>query len=316
MDAISCGGLAKAFRNTLAVEGVSFSVPKGRVVALLGPNGAGKTTTLRMLTTVIKPDAGTATVCGRDILRESLSVRKAIAIVSQSTWLNHYLSLRDNILTYLLLRGLTWTEAQRRTQWAIDAFELGQHTAKRSEELSGGLRRRTMVARALACSAQCYFLDEPSIGLDPGAKQTFWKQLSALVRHAGATTFLTTHSMDEVEALCDDVILIDQGKVITSGSVQELVESLGTTEVEFKLTAELERVPDFGPTAKRVTLNGHTLSVAFAHGKEAIPRALFRLLDYGVQVCSMRVVPPRFEDVYLTLVKAQDRRRGGNVSGE
>ncbi len=312
MDAISCSELAKSFRNVRAVRGISFSVPEGRVVALLGPNGAGKTTTLRMLTTVIRPDSGTAAICGRDILRESLSVRRAISIVPQSTWLNHYLSLRDNILTYLLLHGLSWADAKKRAQWAIDAFGLGQYTTMRSEQLSGGLRRRTQVARALACSAQCFFLDEPSTGLDPKAKQAFWKQLSEVVRDAGATTFLTTHSMDEVEALCDDVVLIDQGAVVASGNVQELVDSLGTTRVEYELASLPECVPDFGPSSKGVNLSGLTLSASFMHGKEAIPRALFRLLESGVEVRSMRVVPPRFEDVYLTLVGAGERRNGGD----
>lgn len=301
--AIWCADLRKRYRNIDAVRGVSFSVEPGRVIALLGPNGAGKTTTLRILTTVIRPDCGKASVCGYDIVREPMLVRRAVAVVPQSVWLNHYLSVRDNILVYLLLRGLSWREARRRTSMAMDVFGLGKFAGLRCEQLSGGLRRRAQVARVLACQAQCYFLDEPSVGLDPSARLEFWSQLAHLVRQSGATTFITTHSMDEVEALCDDLILINNGVVVASGSVKGLLQEMGKTEVEIELgsplTTSLDELPGMDVESE---VRGNVLTLRMKHAQWALPRVLELLTNGGTVVRSLRVMPPRFQDVYLSLI--------------
>lgn len=312
--AIWCADLEKRYRNINAVNGVSFSVEPGRVVALLGPNGAGKTTTLRILTTVIRPDYGRASVCGHDIIREPMLVRRAVAIVPQSVWLNHYLSVRDNILVYLLLRGLSWREARRRTSWAMDIFGLSKFASLRCEQLSGGLRRRAQVARVLACQAQCYFLDEPSVGLDPSARLEFWEQLAHLVRQSGATTFISTHSMDEVEALCDDLILINNGVVVASGSVKGLLQEMGKTEVEIEvgsaLTTPLEELLGMDVESE---IRGNVLTLRMRQAQWTLPRVLEILANSGTVVRSLRVMPPKFQDVYLSLI---GQTQVGSVSQE
>lgn len=301
--AIECCNLYKRYGQIRAADGVSFEVYPGRVCGLLGPNGAGKTTTIRMLTTVIKPCSGTARVCGYDIIRDAAKVRRCAAVVPQSVWMNHYLSVWDNILVYLLLRGLTWREAKHRASWAVEVFGLEKYIRFRCEQLSGGLIRRVQVARTLASPAQCYFLDEPSIGLDPKMKVEFWGQLSALVRASGGTTLITTHQMEEVEALCDDVILIDKGRVVATGSVKALTEQLGVT------TAEVDLAADRRPPAEELerlgmewACEGNTLRLRFKRGAEMLPRLLAALDRNGISIRAVRVVPPKFQDIYLALV--------------
>jgi len=301
---IECHNLKKQYRDTLAVDGASFQVSSGRVVGLLGPNGAGKSTIMRILTTVIRPDGGSACVGGFDIATQALRVRQRIAVVPQSGWLNHYLSLRDNILVYLLLRGTRWREAQEKTEWAMDLFELNEHAHKRCEQLSGGLIRRTQIARVLATEAPCLFLDEPSVGLDPRARREFWSRLAEQIRREGTTTLLATHSMEEVESLCDDVILVNKGQIVAQGSVGNLMSEFARTRVEIELSHHCQpRIPE--RISREVTLRGNILTVDLHQGQKALPQLLEGLADGGCRVRSLKVLQPRFEDVYLSLIPTE-----------
>lgn len=306
--AIECHSLRKVYRKRFhppitAVDGVSFEVASGQVVGLLGPNGAGKTTTLKILSTVIRPDAGSATVCGYDIRTQPILVRRAISMVTQGGWLNHYLSVKDNILVYALLHGQPWGRAVRRTSWAMDVLGLVKYKRMRSENLSGGFRRRVHIARTLATSAQCYFLDEPSVGLDPQARLEFWDRLGELVRESRATTFITTHSMDEVEALCDDVILIDKGAVKAVGPVTRLIETIGRTEIRVELGMNAsEPCRMLSSLGYDCVAEGKGLSLKVQNNQRGIADILSALTDGGIVIKSLQVLPARFEDVYLSLV--------------
>lgn len=311
--AIVCSDLRKGYRGREVLRGVSFEVLPGRVVGLLGPNGAGKTTTLRILTTVIKADRGTATVNGLDVTRNPLSVRRCIAVVQQFNWLNHYLSVEDNVLTYLMLHEMPWATARRKTAWALEVFGLAEFRRMRCEQLSGGLRRRVQIARALAVPAVCYFLDEPSTGLDPKARREFWQLLNGLLGELRATVFLNTHSMEEVTALCNDVILLDQGEVRAQGSVSGLMREAGRSrvrvELEFPPGAVDAEMVELGVS---VDTEGRSVTLLMKPDPDLLPQALLVLTRAGNSIRSIEAVPPTFEDVYLRLIGQAEDRRGGD----
>lgn len=185
----------------------------------------------------------------------------------------------------------------------MDVLGLVKYKRLRSENLSGGFRRRVHIARTLATSAQCYFLDEPSVGLDPQARLEFWARLGELVRESGATTFITTHSMDEVEALCDDVILIDKGAVKAVGTVSGLIETIGRTEIRVDLDTDAsEPCRLLSSLGHDCVAEGKSLSLKVQNDQRVIADILSALIDGGIVIKSLQVLPARFEDVYLSLV--------------
>lgn len=210
---------------------LNLSLPGGVVFALLGPNGSGKTTTVRMLTTVLRPSGGEARVMGFDVVREAERVRRVVAAVPQGAVMSYHLDLVGNITTYLVLAGLSPREARRRTEEALERFGLREHRRKKPHEVSGGLRRRAELARVLARRVPVLFLDEPTAGLDPGARRELWEEVRSLGRE-GCLVFLTTHSFEEAEAVADVVGIMSGGRLAASGRPGELAASLGALSLE------------------------------------------------------------------------------------
>jgi ABC-2 type transport system ATP-binding protein len=208
-------------KGKVAVDGLSFGVGRGEIFGLLGPNGAGKTTTVRMLTTILRPTSGRATVAGHDVAREPLAVRRNIVAVLQENAVETLLSTLDNLLLYGYLHGYSRAETRKRVDRAVEALELQEHLHSRAQTLSGGYKRRLQVAKALMIDAPVIFLDEATTGMDPLIK----RRVVDLIRdeaERGRTVVLTTQLLDEAEALCDRMVLMREGKVLAAGTMAEL----------------------------------------------------------------------------------------------
>ena len=222
-DAIRVEGLRKVFRPRSrapvnALDGLSFSVRRGHIFGLLGPNGAGKTTTLRILTTLIRPTAGSAEVAGLDVVRDPLGVRRAIVVVTQDSAAEIFLSVRDNLLTFARFHGLHGPSLRARVDDVMDKFALSAEASRKAMDLSGGFRRRIQVAKAMLVDTPIVFLDEFSTGMDPILKRSVMDLLREEARR-GRTIVLTTQILSEAESLCDDILIINHGREIARGNV-------------------------------------------------------------------------------------------------
>ena len=231
-DALRVRELRKTFRRrgaepVHALQGLSFSVPAGRIFGLLGPNGAGKTTTLRILTTLIRASSGEAEVAGIDVMRDPLGVRRRIVVVVQESAAEIFLTVRDNLLTFGRFHGLHGPELKRRAGEIMEQFGLTQDASRKAMDLSGGFRRRVQVAKALLVQTPVVFLDEFSTGMDPILKRSVMGLLREQARQ-GRTIVLTTQILQEAEALCDDILLINRGREIARGDVPA-IKALSTS---------------------------------------------------------------------------------------
>jgi ABC-2 type transport system ATP-binding protein len=254
MAIIEAHGLARTFKirngglrrkgTVEAVRGLDLTVREGEIVGFLGPNGAGKTTTLRMLTTLLRPTAGTATVVGADLLRDPVGVRRLIGYVAQAAGTTgagtHPSSLVQEELTLQAgLYRITGSEATRRTELLTRQLELTGLERRMVKTLSGGQRRRLEVAVGLVHSPPLVFLDEPSTGLDPQSRSNLWEHIRRLRSELGSTVFVTTHYLDEADALCDRILVIDHGRIVAEGSPEELKRRISGDVITLHVTGEL-----------------------------------------------------------------------------
>ncbi len=259
--AIACENLGRRFDDLAAVESVSFRVEQGEFFALLGPNGAGKTTTVHMLTTMLKPSHGEASIAGFDVRRQAHEVRSVIGMVFQEPALDDRLTARENLQIHAALYGIPGRRVKERIEQALEWGQLANEARRMVRTFSGGMKRRLELARALMHDPQFLFLDEPTIGLDPQGRRHLWESIAAL-RGRGLTVFMTTHYLPEAEA-CDRVGIIDAGKLVALGTPAELkVSTTGSAE------SSLEDV--------FIELTGHQL-----RDEEATPRD--RLLNFARQ---------------------------------
>jgi len=233
---VECRALTKRYGERLAVDGVSFHVDAGECLGLLGPNGAGKTSTIRMLTGFALPSAGNVRVLGLPQVPATASAIKArLGVVSQEDSLDPDLSVDKNLLVYATYFGIPRAEASRRVDELIRFAQLGDHRTDTIKQLSGGMRRRLMLARALLNEPELLILDEPTTGLDPQARRLVWERIRTLKR-GGTTILLTTHYMEEAAQLCDRLIIMDGGHIVSEGAADELIAShVGSEVVEIHL---------------------------------------------------------------------------------
>jgi len=229
---IEARGLTKRFGELTAVAGLDLSVKQGEVFGLLGPNGAGKSTVIKMLTTLLPPSEGTATVASFDIRRESSRVRTRIAYVPQLVSADGSLTAEENLRLFAKLHGIPRREIGERVKEALDFVGLLSSAKRVARTYSGGMVRRLEIAIALIHRPLVLFLDEPTVGLDPLARQAVWKQVRALVKDRGMTILLTTHLMDEADELCGRVAIMNRGRVATAGQPSELKASLGRADAD------------------------------------------------------------------------------------
>ena len=296
-------GRGKNAKDVRAVDGVDLDVAEGEVVGFLGPNGAGKTTTLRMLTTLIKPTAGTATVAGYDVVKESVQVRRSIGYVSQvgSTFSGAYAG--DEVVDHGMLYGMSRADAVRRGQELFEQLQLDGLWKRMPKNMSGGQKRRLDVVMGLIHDPTLVFLDEPTTGLDPQARANLWDHIEGLRSRFGATVFLTTHYLDEADALADRIVIIDQGRIVASDTADNLKAQVSGDLVVLEVGADhvtlaAERL---GSIADGVETDGRRVRGRVQRAGRAVPGLLRDLGSAGVELDSIEVLRPTLDDVFLTL---------------
>jgi ABC-2 type transport system ATP-binding protein len=301
---IDAEGLTKRFGETQALAGVDLRVPAGAVLGVLGPNGAGKTTAVRILTTLTRPDSGRARVAGFDVATQATEVRRRIGVTAQDATLDEQLTGRQNLVMVGELSGLRRRAAMRRATELLERFDLTGAADRVLKGYSGGMRRRLDLAAGLMTSPPVLFLDEPTTGLDPTSRLRMWDLIRELVAQ-GTTVLLTTQYLDEADALADEIVVIDHGRVIASGTAGELKAATGGARLEVSLTgahdgavAALRPLVD-GPVD--VSRDGRRLRAAVSSGA-GVATTVIRALDAtGVLVDDVVVHPPSLDDVFFAL---------------
>jgi ABC-2 type transport system ATP-binding protein len=302
--AIEAAGLVKCFGKTRAVDGVDLAVRSGSVYGVLGPNGAGKTTTIRMLATLLRPDAGTAHVLGYDIVREADAVRGLVSLTGQMASVDEDLTGRENLILLGRLLGLKRAHAKARASELLDAFGLADASARLVKNYSGGMRRRLDIAASIVVTPQLMFLDEPTTGLDPRSRIQVWSIIRALVAE-GTTILLCTQYLDEADQLAEGIAVIDHGKVIAEGTPGQLKASVGSAALHVRLLEpeqrpEAERVLALKLEAVHLEPDPAALSAACA-APERAAEAIAELARAGVRVADFSLGQPSLDEVFLAL---------------
>lgn len=305
--AIEVQGLTKTFGGkTQALDGVSFTVPAGTVCGLLGHNGAGKTTTINILSTLIRPSSGRATVAGYDIAREPAQVRASIGMAGQFTALDPLLTGRENLVLFGRLRGLRRGQAKARAGELIDQFNLGTFADRQTSTYSGGMMRRVDLATALVVVPKVLFLDEPTAGLDPRGRRDAWALVSSLALQ-GTTVLLTTQYLEEADVLSDSIVVIDHGQVIASGTAEDLKRRVGTTycQVTPANPADLPLVATALAGLNGIDVDADTNSVSvFAPDGVATLGHVFRRVDaIGIELADISLRKPSLDEAFLHITE-------------
>jgi ABC-2 type transport system ATP-binding protein len=317
--AIVAEGLVKCFGDVEAVKGVSFEVPEGRVLGLLGPNGAGKTTVVRMLTTLARPDAGTARVLGVDVRVDPQRVRASIGLAGQYAAIDENLTGRENLRLVGRLTHLPRAAIDRRVDELLDRFALTHAGDRLSRTYSGGMRRRLDLAASLVHEPPVLFLDEPTTGLDPQGRNELWRVIEDLVER-GTTVLLTTQYLEEADLLADRIVVIDHGSVIAEGTAGELKARLGATVIEIafrddaaasRAGALLAPVGGVSPDGKIVRVN-----VAGGNGASAMLEAVRVLDGAGLDPATIVLREPTLDDVFLELTGHTTEEVHAEYAGE
>ncbi|MET9212743.1 MULTISPECIES: ATP-binding cassette domain-containing protein [unclassified Nocardia] len=305
-DAIVAEGLVKRYGQLTALDGLDLSVPEGTVTALLGPNGAGKTTTVRVLTTLLIPDEGRATVAGIDVLNNPQALRSRIGTSGQYAAVDEYLTGFENLEMVGRLYHLGVQRSKERARELLERFRLTDAADRPVKGYSGGMRRRLDLAGALVANPPVLFLDEPTTGLDPRARLDLWDVIEELVA-GGTTLLLTTQYMEEADRLADSIAVIDHGRVIARGTADELKALVGGDRIELTVASPDQLAPaqqvlagladgeiHLEPGLRRIT-------VPVADGSQDLVTAIGRLTEHKVQINDVALRRPSLDDVFLTL---------------
>ncbi|WP_431962190.1 ATP-binding cassette domain-containing protein [Nocardia sp. bgisy134] len=301
-------GVEKSFGPVRALRGVDFTAAQGEVLGILGPNGAGKTTMVNVLSTLIAPDRGRAQVAGYDVVADPAAVRRSIMLTGQFAALDDMLSGYENLVMFGRLMGLRKPAARARADELLAEFDLVEAADRRVGTYSGGMRRRIDIACGLVVRPDVVFLDEPTTGLDPRSRQGVWDLVSGFRKH-GITTLLTTQYLEEADALCDRIIVIDHGVVIAEGTADELKSRTGGSYCEV-VPLRLEDLPAIAaalgsllPEENRAALTPESdrIAIPAPEGAKTLAEALRRLDSSGIQLVDIALRRPSLDDVFLQL---------------
>lgn len=301
--AIWAEGLVKRFGETIALDGVDLAVRTGSVLGLLGPNGAGKTTAVRVLSTLLEPDAGQARVGGYDVVREAHQVRQLIGLTGQNASVDENLTGAENILLIGRLLGISRPEAKRRTRELLTQFELDEAADRAVKTYSGGMRRRLDLAASLVGRPRFLYLDEPTTGLDPRARLELWRLIREMVA-GGVTVLLTTQYLEEADELADEIVVIDHGRVIATGTAEELKARTGSQLLAARpadrthISTVLSVVSEMAEMAPNVDDGRITVPIT---DPAVMPAVVRRLDDAGVVLTELTLRTSSLNEVFLSL---------------
>jgi len=319
VDAIAAEGLEKRYQDVQALDGVSFRVRAGEVFGLLGPNGAGKSTTVKVLTTLTTPDRGHAEVAGHDVVKEPDAVRRSIGYVPQSSGVDRDATGRENLMLQGHVQGMSGAKLKERVQHLLELLGLADAADRVVRGYSGGMKRRLDVGLGLVHGPQVLFLDEPTTGLDPEARAAMWDELAVLAREELLTILLTTHYLEEADALTHRLAIVSRGRIVVEGTAEELKGSLqgeavvvelsdGAIEGAAAVVRALEEV-------REVSTDGSLLRSRVANGARAVPTILAALDGRGIAVEAVTMHRPSLDDVYLHYTgrdfRSEDEAGGG-----
>ena len=318
--AILVEGLVKSFGAVRALDGVDLEAAPGTVLGVLGPNGAGKTTTVRILSTLLSPDAGMARVAGLDVVRDAGRLRARIGLAGQNAAVDENLTGLENLTLVGRLYGERRRAAQARGRELLERFDLTDAAERVAKTYSGGMRRRLDLAAALVARPPVLFLDEPTTGLDPRSRMELWVTIEDLVAD-GTTVLLTTQYLDEADRLADRIAVIDRGTVIADGTADELKDRVGGERLEVHLTDGTEPLEAAwvlgGMAGEPPQIDGRTVRLPVERGSGAIMEAIRRLDEANLSVDDVAVRRPTLDDVFLSLTgHAAESESESNVEPE
>ncbi|GMK44041.1 daunorubicin resistance protein DrrA family ABC transporter ATP-binding protein [Paenibacillus glycanilyticus] len=303
--AVEANGLVKVFGDNKAVDGVNLNVKAGSIYGVLGPNGAGKTTTIRMLATLLRPDAGSARIFGHDVQKESQIVRQLIGVTGQYASVDESLSATENLIIFSRLLGLGRAEARKKAADLLEEFGLTEAAKRPLKNFSGGMRRRLDLAASLIAQPPLIFLDEPTTGLDPRTRAQMWDTIRRLVS-TGSTVLLTTQYLDEADQLADRIAVIDRGHVVAEGTVDELKQSVGTSSLQLRVLdpsdIEMARQTVEHVLGVQATLSSEAAKItAPMANADLVTDLLIALREKGITLSEVSVQKPTLDEVFLTI---------------
>lgn len=311
-NAVEVKNLQKSFKDLPVLRGIDFAVKRGTILALLGPNGAGKTTTIKILSTLLAPDSGHATVNGFDVVREAGRVRGSIGLTGQFAAVDEYLTGEENLQMIGRLYRLSWDDTKRRSKELLEKFDLVGPSKRSVKNYSGGMRRRLDLAMSLIASPPVIFLDEPTTGLDPRSRLTMWEMIKKLTSE-GTTILLTTQYMDEADNLADNIVVIDNGKVIAEGTADQLKTRIGSDRLEITISQKSSfetALKIIDGEALQSDVERRILSIATKGGVKDLKQVLQQLEDAKVEVESVSLHRPTLDDVFLSLTGHNTNKEG------
>ena len=300
--AIEVKDLRKSYKELKVLEGINFSVPKGKMLALLGPNGAGKTTTIRILSTLLSPDGGEIKIMGIDVARHPKKIRHLIGLTGQYAAVDEYLTGEENLIMMGELYHLGKKESVSRAKELLKQFDLEDAAGRIAKNYSGGMKRRLDLALSLVATPPVLFLDEPTTGLDPRSRIAMWEVIQRLMKD-GATILLTTQYLEEADKLADKIAVIDHGKVIAEGTADELKKMVGNERLELVLKekGDVGKAKDLaGPDAWVEPGEGNVVAVPILEVKD-VQIMLEKMEKAGIKIDSISVQKPTLDDVFLKL---------------